>query len=62
MKMPRPIDLRPAIARAFVKDMRAYFAETDQIEQNKIALRQFHAPREFQEPREKKLTGCEENV
>jgi hypothetical protein len=27
MKAPKPLDLPPAVARAFVKDMRAYFAE-----------------------------------
>jgi hypothetical protein len=27
----KPLDLPPAIARAFVKDMRAYFAEGDAL-------------------------------
>jgi hypothetical protein len=49
------LDLPPAVARAFVEDMRAYFAEPNQIKRDEIAARQLHALKEFQGPREKKL-------
>jgi hypothetical protein len=51
----KPLELPPAVARAFVKDMKAYFAEPNQHKQDEIALRQMHALSEFQGPREKKL-------
>jgi len=35
MKAPKPIDLPPAVARAFVKDMRAFFAEEDKHKQTR---------------------------
>jgi hypothetical protein len=42
--MPRkPIELPPAVARAFVKDMRAFFAEPNAIKRDEIAARQLHA-------------------
>jgi hypothetical protein len=42
--MPRkPIELPPAVARAFVKDMRAFFAEKNAIKRDEIAARQLHA-------------------
>ncbi len=47
----KPRDLPPAIARAFVKDMEAYFAEKDRLKQDEIALRQLHALKEHQGPR-----------
>lgn len=50
-----PLDLPPAVARAFVKDMKAYFAEQNAIKRDEIAARQLHALKEFQGPREKKL-------
>jgi hypothetical protein len=34
------IDLPPDVARAFLADMRAYFAETSQIKRDEIAARQ----------------------
>lgn len=37
------IDLPPAVVRAFVKDMRAYFAETNGHKQDEMAARQLHA-------------------
>ena len=49
------IDLPPAIARAFVEDMKAYFAEENPIKREGIAVRQLRALREHQGPREKKL-------
>ena len=42
--MPRkPIELPPAIARAFVNDMRAFLAEENAIKRDEIAARQLHA-------------------
>ena len=49
----KPRDLPPAVARVFVKDMEAYFAEEDRLKRDEIALRQLHALREHQGPREK---------
>jgi len=42
----KPIELPPAIARAFVEDMHAFFAEPDAIKQDEIAARQLHALRQ----------------
>jgi hypothetical protein len=54
--MPRkPIELPPAVARRFVEDMRAYFAEKNAIKRDEIAARQLHALRQHQGPRDKKL-------
>jgi hypothetical protein len=40
-RMPRkPIELPPAIARAFVNDMRAFLAEKNAIKRDEIAARQ----------------------
>jgi hypothetical protein len=52
---PQPIELPPAAARAFMKDMRAFFAAKIGFERDEIAARQLHALREHQRPREKKL-------
>ena len=42
--MPRkPNELPPAVARAFVKDMRAFLAEKNAIKRDVIAARQLHA-------------------
>ena len=51
----KPLELPPKVARAFVKDMRAYFAEENPYKQDEIALRQLHALKEHQGPREKAL-------
>jgi DNA topoisomerase IB len=52
--MPRkPLDLPPAAARAFVKDMRAFHAAATGFEKDEIAARQLHALREQQRPGEK---------
>ncbi len=54
--MPRKsIELPPAVARRFMEDMRAYFAEKNAIKRDEIAGRQMHALREYQGPREKPL-------
>ena len=49
-------ELPPDIARRFVEDMRAYFAEEDGHKRDEIAARQLHALRQQQPPREKKLS------
>jgi hypothetical protein len=51
----KPLDLPPKVARAFVDDMRAYFADENRYKQDEIALRQLHALKEHQGPREKPL-------
>jgi len=44
----KPRDLPPGVANAFVKDMKAYFAEEDRHKRDEIALRQLHVLREHQ--------------
>jgi hypothetical protein len=41
--MPKPIDMPPEVARRFVADMLAYFAEPNAIKRDEIAARQLHA-------------------
>jgi hypothetical protein len=55
MVIRKPLDLPPEVARAFVEDMRAFFAEENPIKRDGIAVRQLRALREHQGPREKKL-------
>jgi hypothetical protein len=46
--MPRkPIELPPEVARRFVRDMLAYFAEPNSIKRDEIAARQLHALRQY---------------
>jgi hypothetical protein len=52
--MPKPIQLPPKVAKAFVKDMRAFFKAKGH-EADEIASRQPHTLWAFQRPREKKL-------
>jgi hypothetical protein len=51
----KPLNLPPAVARAFVKDMEAYFTEEDRRKRDEIAPRQLHVLREYQGPREETL-------
>jgi hypothetical protein len=51
----KPLDLPSAVARDFVKDVRAYFAENDGHKRDAIAVRQLHALKQHQGPREKAL-------
>jgi hypothetical protein len=45
--MPRkPLELPPEVARAFVRDMRAYFNANGGVEADGIAARQLHALKE----------------
>jgi hypothetical protein len=37
----------PAVARAFVRDMRAFFAQTDVVKADEIAARQLHVLRQY---------------
>jgi hypothetical protein len=37
----KPIELPPAVARAFVKDMRAFFAEKSATKRDEIAARSY---------------------
>jgi hypothetical protein len=53
--MPKHIELPPSVARAFVRDMRAFFKAKNQLKQDEIASRQLHALWAFQSPRDKKL-------
>ena len=55
MIVRKPLDLPPEVARGFVKDMEAYFAEEDRLKRDEIALRQLHVLRERQGPREEAL-------
>jgi hypothetical protein len=52
----KPLDLPLGVAKAFVKDMRAFFdAGGTGQKADEIAARQLHALRTYQGPREKKL-------
>lgn len=53
--MNKPLDLPPAVARAFIEDMQAYFVEENRYKQDEIAVRQLHALKQHQGPREKPL-------
>jgi hypothetical protein len=54
--MPRKeFELPPTVARNFVRDMRAFFAESNPIKRDEIAARQLHALRPYNPPRAKKL-------
>jgi hypothetical protein len=49
----KPIELPPAVARRFLEDMRAFFADESQIKRDEIAGRQMSVLRQYQGPREK---------
>jgi hypothetical protein len=54
--MPRkPIELPPAVARDFVRDMKAFFAEPNAIKRDEIAIRQLVALNEYLGRRERPL-------
>ena len=55
MVIRKPLDLPPEVARAFVKDMKAFFAEEDRLKRDEIALRQLHVLREHQGPRDETI-------
>ena len=49
------IELPPGTARAFVADMRKYFAEKDAFKADAIAVRQLRALESYRRPHERKL-------
>jgi hypothetical protein len=49
----KPLDLPMEVAKAFIKDMRAFHAES--IRRDEIAARQLHALRSYQNPLHRKL-------
>jgi hypothetical protein len=49
-------ELPPTVARAFLKDMRAFFAVSDPGKRDEIALRQMHALWEHQRPGDKRIS------
>lgn len=51
----KPLELPPAVAKSFVKDMKAYFAEEDGHKRDRIAVGQLHALKQHQQPGEKPL-------
>ena len=51
----KSIELPPKVAKAFVRDMRAFFQEKNQLKRDESAARKCFAPRAYQKPREKKL-------
>jgi hypothetical protein len=51
----KSLELPLKVARAFARDMRAFFKAESQLKQDEIASRQLHALWAFQRPREKKL-------
>jgi hypothetical protein len=53
--MPKPFDLPMNVAKAFVKDVRAYFAEANAIKRDEIADRQLQALRPYNPRWGKKL-------
>ena len=53
--MRKELVLPPQAAKAFVRDMRAFFKAKKQLKRDEIASRQVHALIAFQRPRDKKL-------
>jgi hypothetical protein len=51
----KQLELPPEIAKAFVRDMRAYFKAKGQNKRDEIAARRRSALSEFQSPRDAKL-------
>jgi hypothetical protein len=51
----KQIELPPAVAKAFVRDMKAYFKSKVQNKRDEIAARQRCALSEYQGPRERSL-------
>ena len=49
--MKKPLELPPAIANGFVKDMRDFFAEDDATKRDAIAAHQLGVLRDYEAPR-----------
>jgi hypothetical protein len=54
MKM-KDIEIPPEVAEAFVRDMRAFFAEKSPLKRDEIAGRQIHVLRQYQEKSERPI-------
>ena len=50
-----PLEIPPTVARQFMADLQAYYAESDAVKRDEIAARQLHALRQYQRPREQKF-------
>ena len=50
-----PLEIPPTVARQFMADLQAYYAESDAVKLDEIAGRQLHALRQYQRPREQKF-------
>jgi hypothetical protein len=50
------IEIPPEVARRFVEDMCAYFAETNSIRRDEIAARQMSVLRRYRGPRQKPVS------
>jgi hypothetical protein len=53
--MKKPLELPPAVARAFVKDMKAFFAEENDLKRDEIAARQLSALNQYRGRQENPL-------
>jgi hypothetical protein len=53
MNSPGPIP--PTVARQFMADLQAYYAEDDAVKRDEIAGRQLDALRQYQSPGQKKF-------
>jgi hypothetical protein len=51
----KPIELPPHVAKAFIADMRTFFAAKNSVKKDEIAARQLHVLRAYQGPCEKPL-------
>lgn len=51
----KPIELPPAVARGFVRDMRAFHAEKGSLKRDEIAARQIHVLRQYQGARDRPI-------
>jgi hypothetical protein len=54
-KMNSSAPIPPTVARQFMADLQAYYAEDDASKRDEIAGRQLHALRQYLGPREKKF-------
>jgi len=51
----KSIELPPEVAKAFLRDMCAYFAEKSHLKHDEIASRQIHVLRQFQGKHERPI-------
>ena len=50
-----PLEIPPAVARQFIADLHAYYAEDDAVKRDEIAGRQLRALRQYQRSREERF-------